>query len=178
MTITLEQSPIAVVDWESPGYPGVHTIRVYRHAPPICKARARRSRTPPRTCSDKRAPIGLRRRWLAPGKPREHPRRHKGVPRLTLGSGPNGRSSRRHTRGWVTSLLRNALHQGRAGSGEHKKVGGIMVPFASPHSGTQRRLRQNVSPMVSTLSSYESIIDIIISGSMIPPTFLCSPQNN
>jgi hypothetical protein len=33
-------------------------------------------------------------------------------------------------------------------------------------------------PMVSTLSSYESIIDIIISGSMIPPTFLCSPQNN
>ncbi len=50
-----------------------------------------------------------------------------------------------------------------------------MVPFASPHSGTQRRLGQNVSPMVSTLSSYESIIDIIISGSMIPPTFLCSP---
>jgi hypothetical protein len=49
-----------------------------------------------------------------------------------------------------------------------------MVPFASPHSGTQRRLGQNVSPMVSTLSSYESIIDIIINGSMIPPTFFCA----
>ena len=35
MTITLEQSPIAVVnDWESPGYPGGHTIRVYHHAWP------------------------------------------------------------------------------------------------------------------------------------------------
>ena len=34
MTITREQSPIAVVDWESPGYPGVHTIRVYHHAWP------------------------------------------------------------------------------------------------------------------------------------------------
>ena len=35
MRITLEQSPIAVVnDWESPGYPGGHTIRVYHHAWP------------------------------------------------------------------------------------------------------------------------------------------------
>ncbi len=34
MTITLEQFPIAVVDCEPPGYPGVHTIRVYHHAWP------------------------------------------------------------------------------------------------------------------------------------------------
>jgi len=35
MRITLEQSPIAVVnDWESPEYPDGHTIRVYHHAWP------------------------------------------------------------------------------------------------------------------------------------------------
>ena len=34
MRITLEQSPIAVVDWESPEYSAVHTIRVYHHAWP------------------------------------------------------------------------------------------------------------------------------------------------
>ena len=34
MRTTLEQSPIAVVDRESPGYPGVHTICVYHRAWP------------------------------------------------------------------------------------------------------------------------------------------------
>ena len=137
MTITLEQSQSPSLIGNPRGIPECTPFTLTTTPGPICKARARLSRTPPRTCSDKRAPNRATSAMAGTGKASRAPRRHKGVPRRTLRSGPNGRPSRRHTRGWVTSLRRNALHQGRAGPG----VWGVMEQRFTTTRNTARNAK-------------------------------------